>query len=134
MKYAIAAVVLFASASACAGNWIEVYHDPDAGPSFYVKPSSIRRSGEMQLAWVEYKLTVARQSPLGDGKLFVRMAAKLEFDCKNETSRFVSSILYDVSGAPIGTTHLKRDQTTADPDVPNSAGHSVLQYICSHQR
>jgi len=134
MKSAIAASVLALSGSAYAGTWIEVFQPRDEGPSFYVDASSIRQSGEMTLAWIQYRLKTPRPSPFGGGKRFVTMSARLEFDCSRQTSRLLSSLLYDADGAVVFSTNLKRAETIAAPDTPDSAGHSVLQYVCAREK
>lgn len=134
MKSAIAASVLVLSGSAYAGTWVEVFQPRDDGPSFYVDASSVSRAREMTLAWVQYRLTSPRASPFGGGKRFVTMSARLEFDCSRQTSRLLSSLLYDAKGAVVFSTNLKRAETVAAADTPDSAGHSVLQYVCSREK
>ena len=121
-KYLIALLMLI-SCSAWA-DWVFVVASEDGNARLFIDPNTVRKEGSLRKIWElrndKFKSKNGAQS----------FRARVEYDCKNETSKLLSLTEHS-GGMASGTVLLSVDSPLAKTSIPpNTIAEEMLKAVC----
>lgn len=135
MKKWLFVIALFSATTyANAESWKTVGSTNEATMS--IDTDSIQQKGNIRQTWIMWNFKEPRENA-GDKTFPVVNSYKDMYliDCKNQTMRLASEIIYAKSDAQ-GDSRDHTDALKSSPFVkadPNSVGGIILQFVCSFQ-
>ena len=128
-SFASATLVIAAVASAsgaAAAEWELIGRRPD-GVKVYVDRYNIVERGARRLAWFKFDYTTAASNPT---RRYVLEKHRREFNCNSQTSRLITAVECDASGAVLRTVEWGPGKSEFKSASPGSIDESAQIAAC----
>jgi hypothetical protein len=128
VRKAILMMLLTAAGASAAATWVEVASDETQAATFYVDPTSVRRSGDVAQMWSLYDFKTVTGTA---GMEHLSAKGQREYDCKGERVRLITLVLYSGNMGEGAEVHDISDPLSRWEPVPrNSIGEALWKAAC----
>lgn len=122
-------MVLMAIVSSNAvADWVEVGHNEVA--TVYADPTTIRKAGNRVKMWhlIDYKMVQVPEKPF---KPYTSMRGHIEYDCKEEQSKILSTLFDTGKMSEGGTVDIDSEPGQWESFPPRSFNESLWKIACN---